>query len=360
MSRKSTLVVGMDSTSHYRSDLKGLLGAILALLAAAPVLMAQEANLPAGVVEQESGYYYTVQKGDTLWDLSSRFADSPFYWPSMWQKNPQIPNPHRIFPGDRIRLYRKSWTDLSARPEAPSAPGSPAKSAPQPPYYHYPGMNSVGFIRNQAITPSATIFKLPSPKTLSGQFDTLLIHPAADTVLLAGQRYTVYRIWDPLQEGLKKAFTGYQHLILGIVEITEVTPDLATAAVLTSFREMQAGDKLTPFENRPSQIPLVPSTEGIQGQILCAEEHQAMVGDHDLVFIDRGHQDGIRDGQQYLIYDSAELYTSPQSGIAARLPPTDQGTLLVLRTEAQTATALVTNAKQDIAPGALITSPKSP
>ncbi len=52
-------------------------------------------------IEHEAGFYYTIQRGDTLWDLSDKFFDSPWYWPELWQENEQIPNPHWIYPGER-------------------------------------------------------------------------------------------------------------------------------------------------------------------------------------------------------------------------------------------------------------------
>jgi hypothetical protein len=324
--------------------------------------MAQGADLPVGVAERESGYYYTVQKGDTLWDLSRRFANSPFYWPGMWQKNPQIPNPHRIFPGDRIRLYRKAGSSTQEHPELPSAQTAAFASEHPPVEYRYAGINRVGFIRREPIAPSATIFQMTTPKTISGRFDTLTVRPEPGTVLVAGQRYTVYRPLDPLHDNPGRVLVGFPHLILGIVEITQAGSDLAMAAVLTSFREIQASDRLMPFENRSVRIPLVPSASGIQGKILCDEEQKAMMGDQDLVFIDRGHRDGIRTGQHYLVYDAAEAGTggSQGGGPAASLPPTPQGGLLVLHTEAETATALVIHSRREIVPGALVASPLAP
>ncbi len=51
---------------------------------------------------------YTVKPGDTLWDLSGRFLNNPWYWPKVWSYNPEISNPHWIYPGNVVRFYPSS------------------------------------------------------------------------------------------------------------------------------------------------------------------------------------------------------------------------------------------------------------
>ncbi|MEN8690153.1 MAG: LysM domain-containing protein, partial [Desulfobacterales bacterium] len=108
MKMKWKQVFGMGLTAVFLAT--GITGAPVSGLAADAQPAARSKNTPgiAGeIVETESGIYYTVKKGDTLWDLSRKFADTPYLWPDLWSGNDQIANPHRIYPGQRIQLYRR-------------------------------------------------------------------------------------------------------------------------------------------------------------------------------------------------------------------------------------------------------------
>ncbi len=320
-------------------------------------LFAQEET---GVVEQESGFYYTVQKGDTLWDLSQRFSDSYWLWPDLWQENKQIANPHWIYPGERIRLFHRKGADSFAiktdKPKNLAVISAP-EPLKEPPYYYYSPINRVGFIKKEPVVSRGTIFKVKDNKKLIGVGDLVYIKQKKDKDLLLGNKYTVYRTFEPISDKKTKTLIGTQHYLTGVVEITKIEPRFALALVVQSYRAIGVNDLLMPYKKRSPNIVLTESQKGLKGKIIISEAHGNIIGDNAIAFIDKGRMNGVKRGQLYSIYYQEKQRIDRESKEDVNLTPVDYGTFLVLYTEQSTSTVLITRSEQSIVPEVAFQSP---
>jgi LysM domain-containing protein len=330
-------------------------------------------------VEHEAGFYYTIQRGDTLWDLSDTFFDSPWMWPELWQENEQIPNPHWIYPGERIRLFQKQGTDTftfqvpeleepvvqesAADTDLNQNASAEVEAAPIPKkdtvYYVYPPIDSVGFIRKEKVNPLGFIFKIKDDKVLVSEGDLVYISYADKDALpvMQGGRYTVLRKLDPTKDRKRNRKLGGQYYILGIVEVTRLENDFVIAKVVKSFRAIALNDFILPYQRRSAKIPITESVPDLIGKIIISEEQGKIIGDLTLVFIDKGKLDNIREGQVYSIFyqEKEDLDVGGKKSVI--LDPVDFGQLIVLHTEQETSTVLITQLDQTAYPGTFIRTP---
>jgi hypothetical protein len=312
-------------------------------------------------LEREIGVYYTVQKGDTLWDVSKRFSDSPWQWPDLWKENPYIANPHIINPGERLRLFHKKETDLIVedikKTEEDKVIAQTAESPKQiSTYYSYPSIDSIGFIRKEPVSPSGSIFKVKDDKVLISVGDLLYIRPEKNSSFSPGAKYTIYRTLEPLIKENTEELIGYQHYLTGIVEIKKIEPLYVLAEVIRSFREIAVSDLLMPYNPKSVQIPVIESAPGIEGTIIATEEKRAIIGDNTVAFIDKGEADGVKPGQFYSIFYREKENISPKMKEGTYLAPVDFGKVFVLSSERATSSVIITRSDKSINIGAKIRS----
>ena len=309
-------------------------------------------------VKYETGFYYTVQKGDTLWDLSQKFSDTPWQWPEMWKENSQIANPHRIYPGQRIRLYRRS----GAQGLGEKGPLKDKTVADKPELtnmleFHYASIDRVGFIRKDPVQSMGTIFKVEGQKTMISTGDLVYIRPEDNSSLAKGRKFTIYRTLKPIKAKDTQKLIGIQHYLTGAVEITIVRPDFVLGRIVATYRPIEVGDLLMPYDRRLPRIGMQQSPQGLEGRIIESEEHQSMFGESAIAFIDKGEQEGVRPGQLYWIYKQENFRINPKEKYETTLTPVLLGELLVLHTEKTTATVMITDSLMAIQPGTKIITP---
>ncbi len=323
---------------------------------------AEEAALEEKKTYQvESGFYYTIQKGDTLWGLSERFFDSPWVWPDLWEKNKYIANPHWIEPDTRIRIFGREgvekvsigqseeeveviWTEASLMVDG----------KPQP-YFFYPPIDGVGFIRKSPVTPVGTVFRSQERKALMSIEDVIYVRPeqGRENHFEKGKFLTVFRTLERVEYPETEEDIGVPHHMLGVIKITQVEAGYSIAKVVKGFSHgaIEVNDLLMPYERRPRQIRFLPAKEGLDGRVIMSEkDNRKLMDPFTILFIDKGSNDGVEMGQSYSTYYQDKEYLDPESDEAVLLSPVNFARILILRTEEATATAIVTMADKVIEP----------
>ena len=308
----------------------------------------------------DAGLYYTIQKGDTLWDLSEHFLDSPWVWPDLWEKNRDISNPHWIYPGNRIRIYNREGMEniRTPRPQPVSTASVTEPAIEKTLSYYYPPIDSVGFLRKEPIASWGTISKVVTVKELISERDLVYVRPAKDVTLAHGDQFTIYRTLDTVRDPKTDSPVGIQHYIVGVLEIEDIGEPFSTARVLKSYRHIEDNDLLIPHSTRSPRIEITESLKPFDGRVVGFEEQTVLVGDKALVFIDKGQKDGVKVGQYYSIYHQPTYFDKKEQSTAL-LPPIDVGKILVLHVEETTSTVLIIATKKIIERGEKLRTPTS-
>ena len=291
---------------------------------------------------------YTVQKGDTLWDISGRFLQKPWQWPELWRANPQIENPHLIYPGDTVRLvYIDGQPALVVERGDGSrtykaSPSSDTKLSPQvratPLESAIPAINLdaiQGFlVQNRIVTPAELdaapyVIQGDSERLVLGGGDRLYVRGA----LPESESYSFVRRGEMYRDPVTNETLGLEATYIGLGRVVASEGDISTFYVNSSREEVQIGDRVLPTEERKVDSTFFPSapSQPIDGQLIAVFGGVTQVGQYDVVVIDRGEREGLVSGNVLAIYKRGALAKDRIARDTVRLPSERAGLLMVFR-----------------------------
>jgi hypothetical protein len=309
---------------------------------------------------------YVVQRGDTLWDIAAMFLRDPWLWPEIWQINPQIENPHLIYPGDTLSLAYtgegRPVVQVERGPSAPTASGGFEKLSPR--------IRSTPLEEAIPTIPYETLRAfLSRPRLLEkNQLDDLPYIVAQREGLIGSSGRDVYArrvdgavgtVYNVVDQGAKLVdpdtndTLGYQGIYVGQGRVDR-TGDPATVRLLETEREAVAGNYLVPEEDvTPANFLPHPPAREVDGRIISVLSGVSLIGQYNVVVLNRGARDGLDPGTVLRVYQAGRTIRDDHAKGAFNkkvvLPDESAGTMMVFRTSDRISYALVMQATTAIA-----------
>ncbi len=306
--------------------------------------------LAAVELNEEVPEVYIVKKGDTLWGISGMYLAEPWLWPELWDVNPQIDNPHLIYPGDELYLV---WVD--GRPRLRLKRGRDIKLSPNmrvsPLDLAIPviPLDEIGaFLRRHRIlgpdelSSSAYVVAGAQGHLISAPGDRIFGRgPFPD-----GERvYGIYRPGDTYQDPITEEVLGYQAQDIGNAQLLSSNSDEVVELEVTRVtEEVRVTDRLLPMEDKILDAtfhPRAPVEEVVDGFMIAVDGGVSQIGAWDIVVLNRGEREGLEVGHVLAVYQSGQVVHDEIRGDNVALPDVRAGLAMVFEVFEKASYAIV-------------------
>jgi hypothetical protein len=309
---------------------------------------------------------YTVQEGDTLWDIASVFLRDPWYWPEVWYVNPQVQNPHLIYPGDILSLVsiegqqRIVNRPVSAYRLSPQARITPLDEA----VASIPYEMISAFLSKGIVLEKGQAEQLPHIVAVRGEHMVAAagnhIYVRGGEAAPTGTRFSVVHIGDKLIDPDDGKLIGYQGIYVGEGVLSR-GGDPSTIALTETNREALEGDRLIPetVDIPLNFFPQAPDIE-VEGRIISVVDGVSLIGQYQVIVLNRGARNGLAPGDVLTVFQDGEVvrdrysksaFVSEKSlfaGEKVKLPDEEAGTVMVFKVYDRIAYGLVMEATDAI------------
>lgn len=326
---------------------------------------------------------YVVKKGDTLWDISEHFLNDPWLWPEIWMVNPQVANPHLIFPGDVLTLV---YIDGKPRIVKARVLGGTTKLSPTARVLSEG--DAIPTIPLNVIKPFLSGARIVSDETietapyvLANEYD--FVNTVEDEKMYGrgfdaqdeeGVMYSIFRKGRRYVDPETEEVLGVEAIHKGKAELT-INADPATLMVDDSVQDIRQGDFMQLVDEEylhPTYFPRKPDSM-IKGSIISVYDGVSQIGQYDVVVINRGEREGVEVGHVFTVRQAGRVVkdrvglkrdSEGDRGIfkkmgdfvtgetlshnQVKLPDEDAGQLMVFRTFEKVSIALVMRANRPI------------
>lgn len=298
---------------------------------------------------------YTVQPGDTLWDVTGRYYGNPWEWPRVWSYNPEITNPHWIYPLDQIRLLAPD-TAVAAAP-APTTTGprivrSRRREAPGTIF-----LRQEGYLDRDALEEVGVIVGSPADHMMLAPYDTVYVEYEEGMRGEPRGEYAVFR--EIPQAERAQGEQGTLVRILGAVRIDSYDPQRRTAraTIVEALDPIERGFRIAPIPRQFDIVPPRPADRNLATTVVATLRPRELLGDQQVVFVPVGREEGVALGNRFFIVRSGDGLSSTPAGAGAtehEVPPPSElpdeiiAEALVVHVRPHSATLMITRSLLEV------------
>ncbi len=349
------------------------------------VIAACWATIPlvaAEVFREDHPDRYQVKEGDTLWEIASIFLTDAWMWPDIWHVNPNIENPHLIYPGDEIFLtYVNGERQLSLqrgvesrtvalRPPQPVRKGDRTEKL-KPSVRSSPLVSAIPAIPLDAVASMLTTGRIVeqdtlknAPHILAGTAERLIFGPGdkffargdwdSETVV-----FGIFREGNVYQDPDTNEVLGFEAREVGLARVVSSDDGLRTFVLQSVKEDVRLGDRLLPTEERRVEstfYPKPPSSE-VTGVIMTVFGGVTQVGRNDVVVLNRGKVHGLEVGSVLAIHKRGSVARDRFTRELVQLPTERAGILMVFRNFDKMSYGLVLQTDEPLSVGDEVLNP---
>lgn len=305
--------------------------------------------------------YHLVHRGDTLWDITGYYYGNPWDWPRVWAVNPDISNPHWIYPDDRVRLNANAAAVASTTGQESSGSSPSARRGGRV------RVRTDGYIDPDALENRGHIVASPTDHMMLTSGDEIWLRYDEDHgTPRPGTQLTIYRRIPRSERDADEEGELVRILGSAVVRSYDDEREVVRAEIQDAVEPIERGFEVAEMPRHYDDVAPVTNDRDLQGTVAATLYPRDIVGDQQLIFVELGTEEGVRLGNRFFVvreqdpwFDSlassqrhasgGDGRTTPESGLD--YPPEIIAEAQVVSLRPHSATLLVTRATQEIAVG---------
>ncbi|KPK52145.1 MAG: hypothetical protein AMJ63_10225 [Myxococcales bacterium SG8_38_1] len=267
----------------------------------------EKVKVPSDVPET-----HTVKEGDTLWDITENYYGDPYRWPQVWSYNPDITNPHWIYPDLDLRLRPGDEDVVKTAPtgfKRVSAGGGGT---------HAVYMAEYGFLDRNALEDAGYIIGANEEHMMLADTDIAYLRFNEGVEPEIGRVYTVFRQMKPLEREPQEK--GHLVRILGevLLQDYDMKRGVGHGLVVNALEGLERGFRLAPLDRHFHWVDVVPAEQSMRATIVASLYPRKLPSTNQIVFVNAGSEQGVVVGNRFYIVRQGDEWRNSAEGSVGR------------------------------------------